>query len=56
MCRLAYNQASVGEGSFRRAERGLQSEPSAALPAWPSSHGYTTNTQAPLSHVVYNFT
>lgn len=56
MCGLAYNRVSVGEGWFHRAERGLQSEPSAALPAWPFSHGYTTNTQTPLSHAVYNFT
>lgn len=52
---LAYNRVSVGEDLFHRAERGLQSEPSAALPAWPFSHGYTTNTQKPLSHAVYNF-
>lgn len=49
MCGLAYSQASVGEGWFHRAERGLQSEPSAALPMWPSSHGCTTNTHTQAS-------
>lgn len=45
MCVYAYNPVSVGEGWFHTEGRGLQSEPSAALPEWPSSHGYTTHTQ-----------